>query len=350
METSLSEHSEWFDREFFELGAFLGTSSGEKVLFAKGGSISEVSEFSTTQETVFYLKDFYRNTYLAYRPRTILSLNPSEVPTLQVEHSHFSPVSNDDDIYEKDFERLKNSFGPSLQKVVLISRETYGSFEGEKSIRHLFNRAFSFGTGQPYGIWNKNYGVIGSTPELLYSVTKNTLRTFALAGTAKINEGQKLLESSKDRHEHNLVIQDISEKLKSLGAEIYVQETKLHPYKTIVHLKTDIEGNLGFDTNLTELTNLLSPTAALGGYPKENSLNFLKSSSYSRVYPKRYFGSALGVINPEMKEFVVAIRNVQWEKGHYFIESGGGVVPESELKKEMDEIHLKRSTIQRHYL
>lgn len=350
MEESLSKHSDWFDREFYELGAFLGASNGNEVLFAKGGSTKIISEFDGPQETIFYLKDFYQNTYLAYTPRVIISLHRGEVPNLQVEHSHFSPLSNDDDTYEKDFLKLKESFGPNLEKVVLISRETYGSFEGEKSIRHLFNRAFSFGTGIPYGIWNKDYGVIGSTPELLYKIQDNRLNTFALAGTAKLEEGQKLLKSAKDKHEHNLVIQDISEKLKSLGAQTKIHSTGLEPYKTIVHLKTNIEATLPNETKLTELTNLLSPTAALGGYPKDKALAFLKSSLYSSIYPKRYFGSAFGVVSPTIKEFVVSIRNVQWENGCYFIESGGGVVQESDIQKEIDEIHLKRSTIQRHYL
>ncbi|NCY26051.1 MAG: hypothetical protein EBX37_14775 [Alphaproteobacteria bacterium] len=51
-----------------------------------------------------------------------------------------------------------------------------------------------------------------------------------------------------------------------------------------------------------------------------------------------------------MKEFLVSIRNVQWKKNLVFIESGGGVVAESELIKEMEEIHLKRNTIKNYYL
>jgi hypothetical protein len=37
-------------------------------------------------------------------------------------------------------------------------------------------------------------------------------------------------------------------------------------------------------------------------------------------------------------------------KGFLYIESGGGVVAESDFKKELAEIHLKRETIRKHYL
>ena len=52
----------------------------------------------------------------------------------------------------------------------------------------------------------------------------------------------------------------------------------------------------------------------------------------------------------ETKAFLVAIRNVQWKESELFIESGGGVVSESDFSKELEEIHLKRNTIRKHYL
>jgi isochorismate synthase EntC len=55
-------------------------------------------------------------------------------------------------------------------------------------------------------------------------------------------------------------------------------------------------------------------------------------------------------MSPETKQFIVAIRNVQWKDHQLFIECGGGVVPESVLEKEIEEIHLKRNTIRKHYL
>lgn len=344
----------WADSDFWKNGAFLVSHDGEQVTLAKGGECSLVEKFTDSPFPVFYLKDFYTNSYLAYTPASFVTLSKGNVLSwingLSEHHSHISPVSNDEDLYEKDFSLLKSTFGKDLEKVVLVSRETYLPFEGETSIKRLIKKAFQFGTGIPYGLWNNHYGVIGSTPELLYNIEDKSLSTFALAGTAKSGQEEALLKSQKDRHEHNLVIIDIKEKLQPFSKNISVKETGIHPYKSIVHLRTDIEAELKDKVDLTNLTNSLSPTAALGGYPKETSMRFLKATNYSLKYPKRYFGSAFGIISPDMQQFVVSIRNVQWEDQHLFIESGGGVVPESELQKEIDEIHLKRNTIRKHYL
>lgn len=350
----MSKLSVWFDRDFFATGAFLTSIDGEIVTFGKGGSVSYLSEFKHTTKPIFYLKDFFSHSYLAYSPATILECTREEVDEyveeLKVSKESYKSLENDDATYEKDFDELKKEFGKHLDKVVLISRETYGTFKGEETVKSLFKKAFELGTGIPYGLWYKDYGVIGSTPEHLYEVDFDELKTIALAGTAKVGAEKELLKSAKDLHEHNLVIKDIKEKLTQFVHDLKIHETTIHPFKNIVHLRTEIEALVDDSLDFTELTNALSPTAALGGYPKLTSLNFLKHSHYSKKYPERYFGSCFGLISEDIKQFVVSIRNVQWKNEKLFIESGGGVVAESDFKKELEEIHLKRETIRKHYL
>lgn len=354
MSQSPSILASWLDREFYSLGAFLTSFESGEIIFAKGGEVRLVDHFSENDSIVFYLKDFFDHKFLAYFPRETFSLGKSTVLGYLKDqadsHNHFSPTGNDDDLYEKDFHLLKHTFGKDLEKVVLISRETYQPFENEKTIRRLLRKAFEFGIGQPYGMWNHHYGVIGSTPELLYSASGKDLKTFALAGTMKMGLEEELLHSAKDRHEHNLVIQDIQEKLAAFSTKISSGETHIQPYRSIVHLRTDITASLKEGVSFEQLTTTLSPTAALGGYPKYASLKFLRSCHYGQKYAERYFGSCFGIISQERKEFVVSIRNVQWSNGEVFIESGGGVVQESEIDKEMEEIRMKRNTIRNHYL
>lgn len=354
MGQSPSAFENWPGGEFYKLGAFICSADGESYTFGKGGSFTITDKFSESDVPVFYLKDFFENSYLAYTPDSFITISKANflawLKAQSVSHTPVSPVGNDDDLYQKDFELLKSTFGKELEKVVLVSRETYEPFEGELTIKKLLRAAVELGTGTPYGFWNNQYGVIGSTPEVLFSIDDNILRTFALAGTAKQGEEIALLNSKKDRHEHDLVIKDIMEKLTPFVSGIHVHETEIHRFKNLVHLKTDIEGRVNEGVDLSKLTSIMSPTAALGGYPKETSLKFLKGTHYAGKYPKRYFGSAFGLITKFSKTFVVSIRNVQWESQHLYIESGGGVVPESNLLKELDEIHLKRNTIRKNYL
>ena len=353
MTASPSFLESWVDRDFWTTGAFLVSEDGLQVTLGKGGITDILDNFPDVSVPIFYLKDFYTESFLAYCPLSFVTISKANMLSwldgISEAHSPISPVSNDDDLYEKDFFLLKNSFNDQLEKVVLISRETYMSFEGEHTLKRLLKKALHFGTGTPYGFWDKNYGMIGSTPERLVDVKKSTLSTFALAGTARLGMEKELLSSAKDRHEHELVIKDILEKLKIFTTSVKVDETKTHPFKSIVHLKTDITAEVKSDIKYDELINALSPTAALGGYPKVTALKFLQGSNYGRKY-SRFFGSAFGVVSDQEAHFVVAIRNVQWQDKHLFIESGGGVVAESDFQKELEEIHLKRDTIRKHYL
>lgn len=342
---------QWCDEEFFKLGAFQAVVGTQKILLAKGGEVSEISSFHTSEKPVFYLKDFFTNQYLAYHPQETRLVSQDELQReLTFSDASFDTLSNEDKTYEQDFAQLLESFGHDLNKVVLISRENYKTQDFKTAQRSLFAKSLRFGTGTAYGFWNAEFGICGSTPETLFTINGSALKTFALAGTAQAGQEQELLSSTKDRYEHQLVIDDLKEKLASFSKKINVAETGLSTFKNIIHLKTDVSAELQNDVNLAELTSLLSPTAALGGYPKDAALYFLKQSQYQKNHQKRYFGSAFGVTSKEVTQFIVMIRNVQWQQDNFYIESGGGVVPDSELSRELEEIKLKRSVIRSHYL
>lgn len=344
---------DWCDEEFFALGAYQSDLESGKILLAKGGQVEKVKAFSPFTGTSFYLKDFFTDQYLQYRPRETRLVSSEEIVselTSRMAPASFVSMGNEDLLYQNDFLNLQSKFGLGLDKVVLISREEFKANQAILGRRNIILRSLKFGTGTPYGFWHEEYGIAGSTPEKLYSLKNNLLKTLALAGTSRKGQEDELLRSEKDRHEHNLVIQDLEEKLSRFSSEIEMGVTGILNFKDIIHLKTEIEAKVSDSLDLGKLTNLLSPTAALGGYPKERALRFLQSSGYQQKYPQRYFGSAFGVVSPEFTQFVVMIRNVQWRNNIFYIESGGGVLPESILESELEEINLKRSVIRTHYL
>ncbi|HXH75158.1 MAG TPA: chorismate-binding protein [Bacteriovoracaceae bacterium] len=341
----------WLTPEFFLQGAFITCAQTGDILLGKGGEVTHTQDLNC--DAAFYLKDFYQSRYICYRPIEWLKTSRSDLLKALKDSEQVPPITSSktfDDLYAKDFELLKSSFNANLEKVVLISREEFQLNDPLKARAAFFQKALSFGAGMPYGLWFDGYGVVGSTPELLYHLKENNLTTFALAGTNRQGHEQELLNSDKDRHEHNLVIDDIKEKLAPFCTQIESMQTGITNYKEMIHLRTDIKATLNKIEELSTLTSSLSPTAALGGYPKEKALLFLQATTYGKLHPERYFGSAMGVLTKDIKQFVVSIRNIQWRNDLFFIESGGGVLPESNLEKELDEVRLKRATIKKHYL
>ncbi len=338
-----------FDEEFFSFGAMLADTAKNKITLAKGG---EISSQQNDSELYFYAKDFYTNNYTFYYPREIIELTLDEVIDYFKRFKETPEVSesiNYDHLYEKDFNDFKNSLG-KLEKVVLISREEFTVKNFKASLKHFFFSALNFGTGYPYGYWNENSGILGATPELLFELNDKDLFTFALAGTAKLEDGELLIKSSKDLHEHNIVVDDIKEKLSPFCNEIHIGKTYLHPFKHIVHLRTDFKTTIKEVGQFINLTTQMSPTAALGGYPMNESISFLKKTQYAQKFPQRIFGSVMGLVKNKELTSVVMIRNLQWMNEKFIIECGGGVVEESILENELSEISLKRSIIKKNYL
>ena len=339
---------------FLEKGAFLKNPADDTLIIGTGGQFDIVRDFVPESREVFYLKDFYSDTYLRYTPASIHHLKADDIAKLlselETQKPHFQSLGTEDHLYEEDFRDLLKNFSGNLRKVVMISRENFVTEETSEVIPHLIRKALTFGTGIPYGLWGAGFGVIGSTPEELFTLKKGLLSTHALAGTSKKGLEEELLHSQKDLLEHNLVVQDISEKLNHFSEKIQVSDTYTTEFKDIIHLKTDITAAVSDDTNIISLVTALSPTAALGGYPKKESMKFLRASRYTAKYPERSFGSAMGVVTKQESRFIVMIRNVQWRNDTFYIESGGGVVPGSELKKELNEISWKRNVVKDHYL
>lgn len=340
---------------FSEKGAFLKNPADGTLLIGTGGQFDVVKNFRPDSREVFYLKDFYSDTYLRYIPEQISNVSVADQEKFLREPApagfRFQSIGTEDHTYQDDFRDLIKSFSGSLRKVVMISRENFVSDNHESSVvPHLLRKALSFGAGIPYGLWGRDFGIIGSTPEELFTLKDGLLTTHALAGTSKKGNEQELLNSQKDLLEHNLVVQDISEKLVAFSGKIQVADTHTIEFKDIIHLKTDISAAVSDDVDISALVSGLSPTAALGGYPKKESMKFLRETRYFKKYPERSFGSAMGVVTKEESRFIVMIRNVQWRKDTFFIECGGGIVPGSELKKELNEIAWKRDVVKDHYL
>ena len=191
-----------------------------------------------------------------------------------------------------------------------------------------------------YGRWSALGGILGNTPENLFSLSigKN-LTTHALAGTGS---SQISLDSIKNRNEHQIVIQGIEESLKSLGI-VHLHPTTSISLGSLFHLQTmlslDSSSNLSFEEAVTRL----HPTPALGAFPKEAGSNWL--SAYNKCIERHSFGAPIGISHEEIEECYVAIRNIQWTPKELLIMAGCGVVKESDPEDEWNEILMKLNSI-----
>ncbi|WP_239517483.1 isochorismate synthase [Weissella uvarum] len=188
---------------------------------------------------------------------------------------------------------------------------------------------------------------ISATPERLVRLAGQHFETAAVAGSIKRGENQakdaalasQLWHDPKNRTEHAVVVDTIANVLSDLATLHYDKEPTLLKTPQIQHLYTPIQGELAENTSLPELLERLHPTPALGGFPKDWAQAVIKSVE---AQPRGLFAAPIGYLEPNgMGEFVVGIRSM-WQKGtevHLF--AGAGILPDSDLAQEAQEIQLK---------
>ena len=211
----------------------------------------------------------------------------------------------------------------------------------ENSDRGQADDALSF-EGVIYAWWCEDKGVIGVSPECLFKKKELYVQTMALAGTAR-HPQHNLLIDPKEKKEHQFVVEGISRLLPSLG-EHRTSPTYVTKAKDLQHLRTDFKLHLKQELSFEKLCGFLHPTPALGGWPQKPALDWLREEQLE--HPARAgFGAPFGVAKEKEGFCMVAIRNMQFINGKVYIGSGCGLVKESKMEREWEELKQKRETI-----
>ncbi len=195
---------------------------------------------------------------------------------------------------------------------------------------------------------------IGATPERLVYAQEGTLHTVALAGSAPRGAtpeedrqfGSALLNSPKNRQEHEIVTSSIRDALTQLCSRVWVTDTpELLRLKNIQHLQTAIVGELLPGRSILETLATLHPTPAVGGSPTATALAFIRA--YENL-DRGWYAGPIGWIDLEGNgEFAVALRTALLEKDQAHLFAGCGIVADSDPTAEYAESCLKLQVISR---
>ena len=196
-------------------------------------------------------------------------------------------------------------------------------------------------------LWQRADGpaLLGASPERLLTVRQGQLRSDALAGTAPVgpNAGQ-LLHSDKDRREHELVVEAITDVLQQSGlTPRRPRHPRLARHGQLVHLHTPITAALGEQQPLA-LAAVLHPTPAVAGLPRREAMAALRSLE---PFERGYYAAPIGWIDSEGDtELRVAIRSGSLQGRQLELTAGAGLVRGSAVERELAEVALKLGVLQ----
>jgi len=211
----------------------------------------------------------------------------------------------------------------------------------------LIRRLLSLPRGMTaYGYSYQNHGLAGASPEMLFESDGRGYRTMALAGTRPVERAQELLRDAKELREHRMVVDDIVRRIAPF-ANVEVEPIRILELPSIAHLATPIRfEETGVERmSFAEIVRRLHPTAALGVWPRcEAGERWLRDAD--RGVKRRTFGAPFGLELPDRRaRALVAIRNVQWQGESLRVGSGAGLLPESRLEREFEELREKRDQV-----
>lgn len=179
----------------------------------------------------------------------------------------------------------------TFEKVVLSRNELVelSNFTIEKVFLSLilkYPNSFRYCFYHPeIGLW------MGASPELILKSNKNKVQTVSLAGTQLNSDCNNIVWEEKEINEQQTVTKFIVEALKSCGAKVSKSEPYTFQAGSIVHIKTDIEAQFESEVNIPNILELLHPTPAVCGFPKNEALEFISANEgYEREFYAGYLG------------------------------------------------------------
>ncbi|MCH8535358.1 MAG: chorismate-binding protein [Flavobacteriaceae bacterium] len=256
-------------------------------------------------------------------------------------------------------EHIQNT---EVQKIVFSRKVEITSsqdpFQAFKNLLYLYPEAFCYIWHHPkLGTW------LGATPETLFHLQRNQLKTMALAGTQLDNEEKEVSWGAKEREEQALVTQAIVE-----GLRKHTQQVKQGPVSTkkagkLLHLHTPISAQIEL-LDLPKIIHEIHPTPAVAGLPKQEAVAYLLANeNYQRKYYTGFLGEVhipqqvdvrkhrknqeFQAVQPRipLTDLYVNLRCMEFTGETYQLYVGGGITEASNPKLEWEETQNKLQTM-----
>jgi isochorismate synthase len=192
------------------------------------------------------------------------------------------------------------------------------------------------------GLW------VSASPEVLLAYNQfDGIRSMALAGTRVYEPDfeEVSLWSSKELDEQSIVSDYIREAFHERGIS-KVKEKGPYPIQAgnLIHLRTDFFACDAPPDEFYPILELLHPTSAVCGSPKQKSLAWLVENE---DFNRSYFSGFSGILEPECKKIVVNLRAAQIKDGIVTLFAGAGITRASIAEKEWIETGEKLKTLGR---
>jgi len=204
----------------------------------------------------------------------------------------------------------------------------------------------------PYMFYYKsgNRQIVGASPEMLFRVDNNKVMTFPIAGTTPISannqENQKLckelLHDPKERAEHVMLVDlarnDVG-RISKPGTVSVPEFMQIHQFSHVQHIVSQVVGDLKDDFTCFDALKAMFPAGTVSGAPKVRAMEIIEELEGSHRGP---YAGAVGYFSCNGNaDFAITIRTLFAQGSCAYIQTGAGIVADSDPEKEWLETDHK---------
>lgn len=291
--------------------------------------------FDTEESAILIRNEIYVSAELKVLDKTAQNSTISQSEKKGAREHHIQFV-------EKTKQFIKDT---EVSKIVIarskeIHSENFDVFETFEKLVYTYAQATCYIWFHPkVGLW------MGATPETLLEIEGNSFKTMSLAGTQRFTNTMDVTWGAKEIEEQQLVTDYVLSNLKSVTSVLNSSETYTVKAGALLHLRTDISGEISSDNGVGNLIKVLHPTPAVCGFPREKSKEFiLENENFNRTF----YTGFLGELNINKKSSLyVNLRCLERiENNTIRLYVGGGITAKSDPEKEWEETVAKCRTME----
>jgi len=198
------------------------------------------------------------------------------------------------------------------------------------------------------------FSLVASSPEILVRLRNNKITIRPIAGTRKrgknINEdlelSQELLNDKKELAEH-LMLLDLGRndvgRVSKIGSVKVTEKMLIEYYSHVMHIVSNVEGEI--DDKFDAVDALISgfPAGTVSGAPKIRAMEIIEKLENIN---RSFYGGAMGYFDSNgQMDTCISLRTGLVKDKKLYIQAGGGVVFDSDPKKEFQETVNKANAL-----
>ena len=201
-----------------------------------------------------------------------------------------------------------------------------------------------------------DFHVVGASPEILVRREGNNVVVRPIAGTRLRGKtpaedaamAEDLLSDAKEIAEHVMLIDlgrnDVG-RVSQTGKVYVTDKMIIEKYSHVMHIVSNVEGTLKPDTSNMDVLAATFPAGTLSGAPKVRALEIIEELEPVK---RCIYGGAAGYLgfNGDM-DLCIAIRTAVIKNHTLYVQSGGGIVADSEEEAEWQETQNKARAVVR---